>query len=56
MFNFERVGVSRSVAMKLTGHKTEPFCWRHAIVNEADLAEGVAKVAALHANGSHVSR
>jgi integrase len=43
--NFERAGVSRSVAMKLTGHKTESIYRRYAIVNEADLAEGMRKVA-----------
>ena len=42
--NFERVGVPRSVAMKLTGHKTETIYRRYAIVAEADLREGVAKV------------
>jgi integrase len=50
--NLERAGVSRSVAMKLTGHKTEAVYRRYAIVSESDLAEGVAKLAALHqANG-----
>ena len=43
----ERAGVPRSVAMKLTGHKTESIYRRYAIVSEADLAEGVRKVAAL---------
>ena len=43
--NFERAGVSRSVAMKLSGHKTESIYRRYAIVSEADLAEGVRKVA-----------
>ncbi len=41
----ERAGVARSVAMKLTGHLTEAVYRRYAIVNERDLAEGVAKVA-----------
>jgi len=46
--NLERAGVPRSVAMKLTGHKTESVYRRYAIVSEADLSEGVAKLARLH--------
>ena len=46
--NLERAGVPRSVAMKLTGHRTESVYRRYAIVSEADLSEGVAKLAALH--------
>ncbi len=46
--NMERAGVPRSVAMKLVGHKTESIYRRYAIVSEADLREGVAKLAALH--------
>lgn len=46
--NLERAGVPRSVAMKLTGHKTESVYRRYAIVNESDLAVGVAKLARLH--------
>jgi integrase len=45
--NLERAGVSRSAAMKLTGHKTESVYRRYAIVSESDLAEGVKKLAAL---------
>jgi integrase len=45
--NLERAGVSRSVAMQLTGHKTESVYRRYAIVAEADLREGVAKLAEL---------
>ncbi len=48
--NLERAGVSRSVAMKLTGHKTEAVYRRYAIVVEADLREGVQKLATLHAS------
>jgi integrase len=50
--NLERAGVSRSVAMKLTGHKTEAIYRRYAIVSESDLAEGVKKLAALHQEGA----
>ena len=37
-----------SVAMKLTGHKTESVYQRYAKVSEYDLSEGVAKLATLH--------
>lgn len=50
--NLERAGVPRSVAMKLTGHKTESVYNRYAIVAEQDLREGVAKLALLHPGGS----
>ena len=46
--NLERAGVSRSVAMKLTGHKTEAVYRRYAIADKAVLEEGVEKLAALH--------
>ena len=49
--NLERAGVPRSVAMQLTGHKTESVYRRYAIVSESDLAEGTAKLAALHGTG-----
>lgn len=49
MRELERAGVSRSVAMKLTGHKTENIYRGYAIVAEADLAEGVARRAKLYA-------
>ncbi len=41
--------VPRSVAMKLTGHKTESVYRRYAIVATQDLADGVAKLARLDA-------
>ena len=39
----QRAGVSRSVAMKLTGRTTEDIYRRDTIAAEADLAEGVAR-------------
>ena len=42
--NLERAGVGRSVAMKLTGHKTEAVYRRYAIVAEADLFEAVRRL------------
>ena len=47
--NLEQAGVSRSVAMKMTGHKTESVYRRYAIVSEVDLKEAGAKLAALRA-------
>jgi integrase len=44
--NLERAGISRSVAMKLTGHKTEAVYRRYAIVAESDLREAGIKLAA----------
>ena len=43
--NLERACVPRSIAMKITGHKTEAIYRRYAIVNEADLAEGLGRLA-----------
>jgi len=48
--NLERAGVPRSVAMKLTGHKTESVYRRYAIADAKALAEGVEKLAKLHAD------
>ena len=47
--NLERAGVSRSVAMQLTGHKTEAVYRRYAIVSESDLGAGLEKLGALAA-------
>jgi integrase len=38
--NMEQAGVPRSVAMKMTGHKTENIYRRYAIVSPADLKRG----------------
>ena len=40
-------GEPRSVAMKLTGHRTESIYRRYAIVCESDLSDAVARVAKL---------
>jgi integrase len=48
--NLERADVSRSVAMKLVGHKTESVYRRYAIVAEGDLREAGAKLGALGDN------
>jgi hypothetical protein len=41
----EQAGVSRSVAMKLTGHKTEAVYRPYAIVSQADLEEAARRLA-----------
>ena len=43
--NLERKGVSRSVATKLTGHRTEAVYRRYAIVSDQDLKAASAKLA-----------
>jgi integrase len=42
--NMEQRGVPRSVAMKITGHKTESVYRRYAISSQSDLREAVAKL------------
>ena len=42
--NLERAGVSRSVAMKITGLKTESVYRRYAIVSDADLREATHRL------------
>lgn len=49
--NMERAGVPRSVAMKVSGHKTESIYRRYAIVNESDIQEATAKL--LRAQNGH---
>jgi len=43
--NMERQGVSRSVAMKMTGHKTESVYRRYAIISDADLQDATRRIA-----------
>src|SRR5262249_43220872 len=47
--NLERAGVSRSAAMKLTGHLTESIYRRYAIMDAGMLREAAVKLAAHHA-------
>lgn len=42
--NLERSGVPRSVAMRITGHRTESVYRRYAIVSESDLADAALKL------------
>jgi integrase len=45
--NLERAGVPRSVAMKLTGHKTESVYRRYAIADNRDLRVAVERLDAI---------
>lgn len=42
--NMERAGIPRSVAMAISGHKTESVYRRYAIVSESDLRDAGAKL------------
>jgi len=42
--------------MKLTGHLTESVCRCYAVTSEADLRDGVARLATLHAQASATPR
>lgn len=53
--NLERAGVSRSAAMKMTGHRTEAVYRRYAIVDEAMLIESGAKLQSFHAGQARSS-
>ena len=46
--NLERAAVPRSTAMKMVGHRTESIYRGYAIVDEAMLKEGAAKLQILH--------
>jgi integrase len=52
--NLERAGVPRSVAMAMTGHKTESVYRRYDIVSERDLRDAAARIdyAAGHKTGT----
>lgn len=45
--NMEQAGVPRSVAMKISGHKTEAVYRRYAIVSAADLRQAASRLATL---------
>lgn len=48
--NFERKGISRQVAMQLSGHLSETIYRRYAIVSEQDLFEAVEKLSSAEKN------
>jgi hypothetical protein len=45
--NLERLNVPRSVAMKLTGHKTESVYRRYAVADDRDLRVAVERLDAV---------
>ena len=54
--NLERAGVPRSVAMKVTGHKTESIYTRYAIADRRSMEEGLKKLAQLESVGEETKR
>ncbi|HWN04628.1 MAG TPA: hypothetical protein VNQ72_16560 [Candidatus Dormibacteraeota bacterium] len=42
--SFEQAGVPRSVATKITGHRTESVYRRYAITSDADLCDAVSRL------------
>ena len=53
--NMERAGVSRSVLMKVTGHKTESIYKRYAIADVVSLEKELKKLAGLDATGGRAA-
>ena len=53
--NLVRSGVPERTAMALLGHKTRSIVDRYNIVNEADLAEGVRRLAAFPAKAKETA-
>jgi len=53
--NMERTGVPRSIAMKMTGHKTESVYRRYAIVCEQDLKEAMQRLTGTFTGTAHAS-
>lgn len=49
--NMERAGVPRSVAMKISGHKTESIYRRYAIVSESDIQDATRRLLSRAQNG-----
>lgn len=56
VLNMEQAAVPRSVAMKLTGHKTENVYRRYAIVSPADLQAAAARLSGYSSGDSRGSR
>jgi integrase len=50
--NMERAGIPRTVAMRITGHRTESMYRRYDIVNEADLKRAGDKMEQFFESGS----
>jgi len=54
--NLERAGLSRSVAMRMTGHQSEAVYRQSAIVSEEDLHEAALKLARVEQQGKVLSK
>ena len=52
----ERPGLSRSVAMRMTGHQSEAVYRQSAIVSEEDLHEAALKLARVEQQGKVLSK